>query len=182
MIVPGSRPNPSIPTRFRGYPPGVVQELAVLFVCTGNICRSPTAEGVFRQKVESAGLANRVQCDSAATHGYHIGSPPDPRAVTHAAQRGYRLDSLRGRLVTPDDFQHFDLILAMDRGHYDHLSRMRPSDGDGVAELRLFLGDGAEVPDPYYGGGEDFERVLDLIEEGCAPLILEVRKRSSGAG
>ena len=181
-IVPVYRANPSIPLGIPGYPPAVAQEFAVLFVCTGNICRSPTAEGVFRRKVEDAGLANRVQCDSAATHSYHIGAPPDPRAVSHAARRGYRLDSLRGRLVTPDDFRTFDLILAMDRDHYDHLARIRPSGGEPVADLRLFLGDGAEVPDPYYGGADDFERVLDLVEEACAPLIQEVRRRTSGTG
>lgn len=154
--------------------------LRVLFVCMGNICRSPTAEGVFRAHVERAGLDTQVEVDSAGTHGYHVGSAPDPRAQAAARQRGYELSGLRARRVTEADFRRYDLILAMDR---DNLSLLRDAcPAEERHRLRLFLefarnfGDD-EVPDPYYGGPEGFERVLDLVEDAAAGLIDEIRQR-----
>ncbi len=154
--------------------------IRVLFVCMGNICRSPTAEGVFRTHVERAGLAGHVEVDSAGTHGYHVGAAPDPRAQAAARRRGYDLSTLRARRVTAADFRRFDLILAMDR---DNLALLREACPEGEHHrLRLFLefareADGDEVPDPYYGGPEDFERVLDLVEQAAAGLIEEIRPR-----
>ena len=139
----------------------------VLFVCMGNICRSPTAEAVFRRALEQRGLDKNVECDSAGTHGFHIGEPPDERAQRAALRRGYDMSKRRGRKVGGDDFAHFDYIIAMDRHNLESLRRMCPGDfGD-----KLFLfGDfhpehaGREVPDPYYGSGQGFEHVLDMIE------------------
>jgi protein-tyrosine phosphatase len=133
----------------------------VLMVCLGNICRSPTAEAVLRAKLEAAGLAHRVSVDSAGTGDWHIGNPPDPRSQRHAAKRGYDLSALRGRQVAEADFHRFDLILAMDENNLADLQRLAP-DGGHRAELRLFAH--VEVPDPYTGGAEGFERVLDLVE------------------
>jgi protein-tyrosine phosphatase len=156
--------------------------MRVLFVCTGNICRSPTAEGVFRSLVAAAGLAPAIEVDSAGTHDYHRGAPPDPRACRVALTRGYDLSGLRARPVGAADFRHFDLILAMDRGHLAWLQRRRPA--DARARLSMFLGNGAdsasaEVPDPYYGGEADFVRVLDLVEAGARGLLtrLEAERR-----
>ena len=130
-------------------------------VCLGNICRSPTAEAVLRAKLEAAGLAERVVVDSAGTGSWHIGSPPDVRSQRHAAQRGYDLSALRGRQVAGADFDHFDLILAMDEDNLADLRRLAPG-GAHRAELRLFAR--VEVPDPYTGGAAGFEQVLDLVE------------------
>lgn len=152
---------------------------SVLFVCTGNICRSPTADGVFRHMVRAAGHAGTIQVDSAGTHDYHVGAAPDARAQAHALRRGYDLSGLRARQVTADDFYAFDLILAMDRGHLRFLRGLAP---EGYAGLRLFTAyanhasDGetspeADVPDPYYGGSDGFERVLDMIELVAAGLL-----------
>ncbi len=151
--------------------------IKVLFVCTGNICRSPTAEGVFRHIVMAAGLADRIETDSAATHGYHIGDPPDPRTIAAAKARGFDLSPLRARKVTTADFRRFDLILAMDQGHLAHLQALRPA--DARAELRLFLDyhPGAslkDVPDPYYGDTSGFEHVLDLAEETARHLLQKI--------
>lgn len=143
----------------------------VLFVCTGNICRSPTAEGVFRALVKKAGLESRVEVDSAGTRGYHVGDPPDERAVAVARSRGYDLSQLRARRVTDADFDDFDLILALDRGHLRRLRAMRPE--GSRAEARLFLSDGRDVPDPYYGDRADFNHALDLIEAGARELLGE---------
>lgn len=154
----------------------------VLFVCTGNICRSPTAEGVFRHMVEAAGLSGEIETDSAGTHGYHIGDPPDPRTIAAAAARGFDLKPLRARKVTRDDFQRFDLILAMDRGHLEHLEAQRPA--NATATVKLFLDyhptpdkNRGDVPDPYYGGRESFEEVLDLIVSANALLLGQIRTR-----
>ncbi len=133
-------------------------------VCLGNICRSPTAEAVLRRKLHAAGLGARVEVDSAGTGSWHIGSPPDARAQRHAARRGYDLSGLRARQVSADDFQRFDLILAMDRDNLADLQRLAP-DEPARAELRLFAE--VEVPDPYAGGPDGFERVLDLVEARC---------------
>jgi len=158
----------------------MVQAVKVLFVCTGNICRSPTAEGVFRHFTEQAGLSGRVLSDSAGTHGYHVGEAPDPRAQRAAECRGYDLGALRARQVTPDDFGRFDYILAMDRENVLALRCICPPQHSG--KLKLFMefgGDPAvrEVPDPYYGGMHGFERVLDLAEQGSRGLLEHLRER-----
>jgi protein-tyrosine phosphatase len=146
----------------------------VLFVCTGNICRSPTAEGIFRKLVADAGAAGRISADSAGTHGYHVGEPPDPRAQDAAARRGYDLSALRARRVLQEDFRRFDLVLAMDREHEAFLARMtQPSSGH---RLRLMMSYARcfpqkEVPDPYYGGPQGFERVLDMLEDASLGLL-----------
>jgi protein-tyrosine phosphatase len=150
----------------------------VLFVCTGNICRSPTAEGVFRHMVERAGLAEAIESDSAGTHGYHVGEPPDRRACEEAAARGYDLSAIVARRFAPADFHRFDLILAMDRGHHAHLSRIAPPETAG--RLRLFMefaGEDAahDVPDPYYGSRGGFAEVLDMIESGAEGLLAAIR-------
>lgn len=148
--------------------------IKVLFVCMGNICRSPTAEGVFRHLVEEAGLAQRVLIDSAGTHDYHIGKPPDRRAQAAAVQRGYDLSGLRGRQVETRDFDEFDYILAMDAENLANLNRIKPS--QHRAKVGLFLEYGQrfaerEVPDPYYGGVQGFDHVLDLVEDAAAGLL-----------
>jgi protein-tyrosine phosphatase len=146
----------------------------VLFVCTGNICRSPTAEGVFRHVVAAAGLSGRFHIDSAGTHGYHIGEPPDSRAVALARTRGYDLSGLRARQITAADYADFDLLLAMDRGHLKILRRQAPP--HEVERARLFLSYAPDcgtddVPDPYYGDERDFVQALDLIELGSRALL-----------
>lgn len=153
----------------------------VLFVCTGNICRSPTAEGVFGHLAERAGLGSHVIADSAGTHGYHVGEPPDPRTQRAALARGVVLSALRARKVTAADFTRFDHILAMDHGHLAQLRRLVPA--NATAALRLFLDDvpgleGREVPDPYYGGPDGFEQVLDLCEAGSRGLLDRLSRES----
>lgn len=158
-----------------------MDKIRVLFVCTGNICRSPSAEGILRQKAEAAGLAARIEVDSAGTHGYHRGDPPDPRAIRQAARRGYDLSDLRARTLSDDDFTRFDLIVGMDGGHMRILERTAPA-GTG-AEFRLLMdyagaAKGArEVPDPYYGGPDDYDMALDLIEAGVDGLLGSLRQR-----
>ncbi|MBC9251349.1 protein-tyrosine-phosphatase [Pseudomonas alcaligenes] len=153
--------------------------MKVLFVCMGNICRSPTAEGVFRQRLREAGLEAQVQVDSAGTGDWHVGKVPDGRSSQAALSRGYDLSSQRARQVQRDDFQRFDLILAMDHDNLARLQALRPASGG--AELDLFLRRYQlaldEVPDPYYGGADGFEQVLDLIEQASAALLAEVRGR-----
>jgi len=146
----------------------------ILFVCTGNICRSPTAEGVLRHHVEAAGLADKVMIDSAGTHAYHVGEAPDRRSVMAAKKRGIHIDGLRARKVAPEDFREFDLILGLDSEHLQHLKRMAPKDAKAHTDLFLEYCGGTgekEVPDPYYGEEHHFEHVLDLIESGTKPLI-----------
>ncbi|MGH8618530.1 MAG: low molecular weight protein-tyrosine-phosphatase [Burkholderiales bacterium] len=146
----------------------------VLFVCMGNICRSPTAEGVFRRVITEAAATGRIDCDSAGTHGYHVGEPPDARAQTHAAQRGYDLSGLRARKVEVADFTRFDLVLAMDRTNLALLRELCPPRQHRRVAL---YGDfsvrypGQDVPDPYYGGARGFEQVLDMIEETSQRLL-----------
>jgi protein-tyrosine phosphatase len=152
--------------------------MRVLFVCTGNICRSPTAEGVFRRFVAQAGLAERIGMDSAGTHGYHVGEPPDPRSQAAASARGYDLSGLRARRIAREDFNRFDLVLAMDRDHHAILSRFAPQ-GAGH-KLRMLMEFAprsrvAEVPDPYYGGPDGFEHVLNLVEEAAEGLLDHLR-------
>jgi len=145
--------------------------ISVLVVCTGNICRSPTGEGVLRRLAAERGLADRIRVASAGTHDYHVGDPPDPRTVKHASKRGYDLAAQRAAQVTKEDFDTFDYILAMDRGHLRILRRMQPP--GARAQLGLFLDasgkwKGEDVPDPYYGGAADFDLVLDMVEEAAA--------------
>jgi protein-tyrosine phosphatase len=154
--------------------------IKVLFVCTGNICRSPTAEGVFRAVVASAGLAGRIGADSAGTHGYHVGEPPDARSMAAARKRGIAMDDLRARKVSVSDFEAFDLVLAMDRSHHDILSRLCPKGRED--RLTLFMDFAPDwnikdVPDPYYGGADGFERVLDMIEDGSRALLTHLKDR-----
>jgi protein-tyrosine phosphatase len=152
----------------------------VLFVCTGNICRSPTAEGVFKRLVVGAGLAEAIFSDSAGTHAHHVGEPPDPRTLQAAARRGYDLGALRGRQVALRDFAQFDYVLAMDEANLRHLEYLCPALQSH--KLRLFLDFAPaigvrEVPDPYYGGAQGFERVLDMAEQAARGLLQHVRER-----
>ena len=151
----------------------------VLFVCTGNICRSPTAHGVFRDLVIREGLGDRIVVESAGTHAYHVGEPPDHRSTAAAQDRGCDLRELRARQVVKSDFEDFDLILAMDRGHFGLLLSQCPP--DRRESLALFLSFAPhlgiqDVPDPYYGAGDGFERVLDMIEAGSAGLLAYIRQ------
>jgi protein-tyrosine phosphatase len=152
----------------------------VLFVCTGNICRSPTAEGAFRKAVAEAGLSSRIEIDSAGTHGYHIGEAPDPRSVAAAARRGIDIAALQARKVEKADFNSFDLILALDKGHLHHLRALRRD--EHKAEVRLLLdfheqSRGRDVPDPYYGQDLDFELVLDLVEDASQGLLAHIKTK-----
>lgn len=152
------------------------ERVSVLFVCLGNICRYPTAEGVFRRRAEERGLAGRVRVDSAGTGDWHIGSPPDPRARAAAAARGYDLTALRGRQVRAEDLERFDYVLAMDADNLAELERLAP----GRARLLLEYAPGSgtrHVPDPYYGEGDGFERVLDLIETAVDGLLDDIEAR-----
>lgn len=152
--------------------------MRLLFVCLGNICRSPTAEAVMRHKLQLAGLAGQVQVDSAGTAAWHVGKAPDPRTRAAAEQRGYLLHDLRARPVREEDFADFELILAMDHDNLRQLQQLRPR--GAAAEVDLFLRRSGlrehEVPDPYYGGAEGFERVLDMIELACDRLIEQLRE------
>ncbi len=156
------------------------EKMSVLFVCMGNICRSPTAEGVFRHHVSEAGLEASIQSDSAGTHAYHTGEPADRRAHAAAARRGISLEGIRARRVTEEDFEHFDYILAMDELNLVTLKDRAPDESS--AKVRLFLEFAEslsenEVPDPYYGGSSGFERVLDLVEEASQGLLETLRKK-----
>lgn len=151
----------------------------MLFVCLGNICRSPTAEGVFTKLVEDAGLIDRIQIDSAGTGGWHVGEAPDPRAQIAAKTRGYRLEHLRARQVFSGDFYKFDYLLAMDG---DNLRNLKLLCEEKVhldkAELLLNYAKNfteTEVPDPYYGGDQGFNHVLDLIEDACQNLLQQIQ-------
>lgn len=157
-----------------------IKKTRVLFVCMGNICRSPTAHGVFRRLIEAEALGRHVDIDSAGTHGYHVGEPPDPRAMAAALRRGVDIADLRARKAVADDFEQFDYVLAMDHDNYQRLQAICPAGREG--KLRLFLDFAAgspvrEVPDPYYGGESGFEQVLDLIEQASAGLLQEIRRR-----
>jgi protein-tyrosine phosphatase len=153
--------------------------MKVLFVCLGNICRSPTAEGVFRHKLRAAGLEDRVQVDSAGTGDWHVGKAPDSRTRQAALRCGYDLSAQRARQVEVADFQRFDLILAMDQSNLRNLKAMRPTDARADLDLYLRRFELAldEVPDPYYGGEDGFEQVLDLIEQASDALLLEIKGR-----
>lgn len=152
----------------------------ILFVCMGNICRSPTAHGVFRRLVIDEGLSHRIEIDSAGTHAYHIGEPPDRRARETARTRGIDIGDLRARLAEPDDFSRFHYVLAMDRDNYENLSQICPK---GLEErLRLFMEFAPElgireVPDPYYGGQRGFEQVFDMVESAARGLLMDIKSR-----
>ncbi len=152
----------------------------VLFVCMGNICRSPTAHGVFRALVSEHGLDNRVEIDSAGTHAYHVGNQPDKRARETAMLRGIDLDDLTARAVDEADFIEYDYVLAMDMDNFHHLSDMCP---DGLEDkIHLFMDYASqtrmrEVPDPYYGGPEGFETVFEMVEDAARGLLEDIRER-----
>ncbi|HJT61297.1 MAG TPA: low molecular weight protein-tyrosine-phosphatase [Burkholderiales bacterium] len=146
------------------------EKRSILFVCTGNICRSPTAEGVLRHLARAQSL--ELHIESAGLGDWHIGQPPDERSQQHARKRGYDLSMQRARQVTPRDFEDFDMILAMDRGHLRALQKMAPAQHH--AKIRLFVA-GSDVPDPYYGGAEGFEKVLDLVEAQCQRLLQDLQ-------
>lgn len=155
--------------------------LKVLFVCLGNICRSPTAEGVLRQRLQQRGLAGQVTVDSAGTEAWHRGKAPDQRSAAAAARRGYDLSPLRARQVHTDDFDTFDYVLAMDSDNLRNLQALQPP--QARTRPQLFLQRFAQrfhchdVPDPYYGGEQGFEQVLDLLEDACDGLLLELEQR-----
>jgi protein-tyrosine phosphatase len=151
-----------------------IARIRVLFICMGNICRSPTAEGVFRKLVEQSPLNGWIDIDSAGTTGAHAGQAPDPRAIEVASRRGYALESLRARQVTPSDFELYDYVIAMDDMNVRYLKGVCPSRLAQRIEKLLDYGgeeDEFDVPDPYYGAMADFEHMLDLIEDGCRGLL-----------
>ncbi len=153
----------------------------VLFVCLGNICRSPTAEAVVRELARRERPDLALEVDSAGTHGYHTGSPPDERSIAAARRRGYDLSTLRARVVEAGDFGLFDLVVAMDEEVYGRLQRLAPR--AQAARLALFMEfapglDRRDVPDPYYGGATGFEEVLDLVEEGARGLLSSLAARA----
>lgn len=154
--------------------------IGVLFVCMGNICRSPLAEGVFRDAAARAGLLDRLHIDSAGTHGYHAGEPPDRRAIVAARTRGYDIARLRARVMEREDFARFHWILAMDQANLRVLTELRPRDYQGHLGLYLDLAPEIgtrEVSDPYYGGAEGFERVLDLSEVASNALVARILRK-----
>lgn len=151
----------------------------VLFVCLGNICRSPMAEGVFRHLVQREGLVELIEIDSAGTHAYHIGEPPDPRAQATALRYGVDISMLRGRQASRLDIERFHYILAMDRENLANLRAIAPKGAE--QKVRLFLEFAPErpereVPDPYFGGASGFDRVLDMVEEAAAGLLADIRR------
>lgn len=153
--------------------------VSVLFVCLGNICRSPTAHGIFEQRVREAGLQDVIHVDSAATGAFHVGNPPDPRTQRAAAARGYDLSGQRARQVSPADFQRFDFILPMDRMNLGNLRALQPKDFTG--HLGLFMEFSkqrqyTQVPDPYSDGPEGFELVLELVEDAAQGLLEHIRR------
>ncbi len=154
----------------------------ILLVCLGNICRSPLAQGVLEQRLRVSGLFHRVRADSAGTQGYHLGESPDPRAVEAAARRGYDISGQRARRVRDGDFQSFDYILAMDQDNLQQLTARCPAAEVGRLQLLMDFAPGPDrqdVPDPYYGGEDGFERALDLIEAAVDGLILELKAREA---
>ena len=152
----------------------------VLLVCMGNICRSPTAEGVLRCFIKNNNLGDKVEVDSAGTHGYHVGEAPDSRTQRAAAVRGYNLSQLRARKVARQDLDYFDLILAMDKSNLDNLRRLAtPEQQERIKLFMDYAGsfDDDEVPDPYYGLGHGFDLVLDMVEDASLGLIEEIKKK-----
>ncbi len=160
----------------------MTDKVRVLFVCLGNICRSPTAQGVFQQAVDAAGLQAHVEVDSCGTGSWHIGKAPDSRAIKAASRRGIDISQLRARQLQPDDLAQFDYILVMDRQNLADVKDLWQRDGG--TEPRLFLEFAntdapLEVPDPYFGGAQGFERVLDLIESASHGLIATIREKQA---
>jgi protein-tyrosine phosphatase len=158
--------------------------IRILFVCTGNICRSPTAEGVLRARAEAQALGERVEVASAGTHLYHVGEPPDPRAILAAARRGVDISHQRARRIERQDFLDYDLVIALDRSHRALLRSRCPE--DMAHKLRLFMDYAPEfgisdVPDPYYGSAADFERVLDIVERGADAILAEAMREFGAA-
>ncbi|MEX1667761.1 low molecular weight protein-tyrosine-phosphatase [Zhongshania guokunii] len=158
---------------------------SVLFVCLGNICRSPTAHGVFQKMVSDVGLMDEIQIDSAGTGDWHIGRGPDPRSQAAAQSRAYDLSALRARQVCAEDFQKFDYILAMDNSNLQDLRKMRSA--QDTCHLGLFLDFASasavrEVPDPYYGGEGGFDEVLDLVEDGARGLLATIQRKLAEQG
>jgi protein-tyrosine phosphatase len=156
----------------------------VLMVCMGNICRSPTAEAVLRHHLQRAGLGRQISVDSAGTYAGHVGHAPDERSIAHAARRGYDLQDLRARRVTTEDFQTFDLIVAMDADNLDALQQRCPPGRQARLVRLLDYAPAAglrDVPDPYYGGPGGFERVLDLVELGCDGLLQYLQSQQGAA-
>jgi protein-tyrosine phosphatase len=154
----------------------------VLFVCLGNICRSPSVEGVFRKLVDDAGLAHTIEIDSAGTGSWHVGKAPDRRAQATAQQRDIDITGLRARQIIPQDFAAFDYLIAMDQQNLADLNQSRPRSSQSTIQLLLDFGEGKtgrEVPDPYYGSTADFEHMFDLIEQGAAGLLNHIRKSGS---
>jgi protein-tyrosine phosphatase len=155
-----------------------MKTFSVLFCCMGNICRSPTAQGVFAKKVAQAGLAGRIRVDSAGTHGYHVGEAPDGRSQSAAKARGYDLSALRARRVERMDFERFDLVLAMDQHNHAILARMCPPSNGHKLKLMMDYARNyseREVPDPYDGGAAGFDRVLDMLEDATEGLLEAIR-------
>lgn len=157
----------------------MTEKVKVLFVCLGNICRSPTAHGVFEKIVEKAGLSEKILVDSCGTGQWHIGQPPDDRTQKAALKRGYDLSYLRARRLESEDFQRFDYILPMDQRNLEDVLAMQPDDFAGKVQLMLEYGNDKsvkEVPDPYYGGKDGFEYVLDLLEQASANLLKDIQQ------
>ena len=157
-----------------------MKPVRILFVCLGNICRSPMAEGVLRGLIAKHGLTGSVEVDSAGTHAYHVGAPPDARAQAAIRKRGLDIGDLRGRQAEREDFVRFDYVLAMDHENYAALQALAPP--EQAHKLRLFLTyarhcDTQAVPDPYFGDARGFDRVLDMIEDASAGLLEEIRQR-----
>tara|TARA_B100001057_G_C22830918_1_gene943366 strand:+ start:352 stop:831 length:480 start_codon:yes stop_codon:yes gene_type:complete len=155
------------------------KKISILFVCMGNICRSPTAEGVFRSIVDQSDLDKEFEVDSAGTHAYHIGEPPDDRTISAAKNRGVYINNLKARLIDDSDFEKFDYIIAMDKTNLLFLKEK--SSVKYHTKMHLFLnfskGEGElEVPDPYYGNADGFEHVLDLVEEASEGLLKEISR------
>lgn len=154
--------------------------VSVLFVCLGNICRSPLAEGIFKHRVREAGLENKISAESGGTSGWHIGESPDPRSVDIAFEHGIKLDSF-GRKAISEDFENYDYIIAMDKENYSDLKRLSGSTGVGAAKLYLMrdfddIGKGKDVPDPYYGGAGGFKQVFEMLDRSCKNLLDEIRE------
>lgn len=160
-----------------------MNDVSVLFVCLGNICRSPLAEGVFRHIIEQQGLSDRVTTDSAGTGGWHTGEAPDRRSIAVAARYGLDLTTLKARQINKRDFQSFDLILGMDSSNIINIRRVAPEEARGRVHLfsTLTLGETWDVPDPYYGDASDFERVYHMISEGCMSLAERLKSSDMSA-
>jgi len=154
-------------------------KINVVFVCMGNICRSPTAEGVFRHVVKQRNLSEKIEIDSAGTHAYHIGESPDSRSQSTALTRGVNLSAQRARKAMAEDFERFDYVIAMDRSNYEDLKRL--GQGSDLTRLHLFMDftpvwDNQEVPDPYYGGANGFEQVFDMVQSASEGLLEHILK------